>query len=370
MKRDYYEILGLTASATSTEVKSAYRKLALQFHPDRNSEHHAEEKFKEASEAYEVLSDPQKKTLYDQYGHAGLQGQGFHGFSDVGDIFSHFSDIFEDFFGFGTNRQGRGGKGRDLRLDLSISFMEAFSGAEKTVEIQRDELCRSCDGKGYPKGTEPAVCRHCGGRGQQFHSQGFFTISSTCNACRGQGKVVKEHCPDCRGKGAVSKKKKLSIKVPPGVDHGTQLFLRGEGEAGREGGIGGDLYVVVHVEEHPTFHREESDLWIEQKIHIVSAALGDEIEIETPEGKETLKIPQGTQTGELLRLRGKGMPALRGHHRGDFVVKIFVETPRKLTSRQEELLKEFHQTISPQASVESSFTKSDKKTKKGKRAWF
>jgi molecular chaperone DnaJ len=371
VKRDYYEILGLTTSATFTEVKSAYRKLALQFHPDRNPDHKAEEKFKEASEAYEVLSDPDKKMLYDQYGHAGLQGQGFHGFSDVGDIFSHFSDVFEDFFGFKTGSSGRGRtRGRDLRYDISVSFMESFTGTEKTIEFQRDETCSSCDGKGFPKGVEPMVCRHCGGRGQLFHSQGFFTISSTCNACRGQGKVVEEHCSDCRGKGVIAKKKKLSIKVPPGVDHGTQLFLREEGEPGGGGGERGDLYVVVHVEKHPTFHREENDIWIEQKINMVSAALGDEFEIETPGGKETIQVSKGTQSGEQVKLRGKGMPALRGHSRGDFIVRLFVETPRSLTSRQKELLEEFRRTQGPTPKTQSSFTKKDKKSKRGKKGWF
>lgn len=369
--RDYYEILGVTREASAAEIKSAYRKKALEFHPDRNPGHEAEDRFKEASEAYEVLSDSQKRSLYDQYGHAGLQGQGFHGFSDVGDIFSHFSDVFEDFFGLGTRRsRHRTGPapGHDLRYDLEVSFDEAFQGVEKKIEVERREECPACGGQGYPKGQEPIVCRHCGGKGQLYHSQGFFTISSTCGACQGQGRVVKEHCPECRGHGSVARSKKMSVKVPPGVDNGTQLCLRGEGEAGKRGGPPGDLYVVLHVAEDTRFQRHGADLHLERKVSMAAAALGLEIEVPGPEGPEQLRIPPGAQTGDILKLSGKGMPQLRDKGRGDLHVHLFVETPRKLSPKQEELLRAFLAEGGEQPG-ESSFTKSPKKSKKSKR-WF
>ena len=369
MKRDYYTILGIQRQASDVEIKSAYRKKALEYHPDRNPSHEAEERFKEASEAYEVLSDSDKRSLYDQFGHAGLDRQGFHGFSDVGDIFSHFSDIFEDVFGFGGGRaRGRSApaQGRDLRYDLEVSFDEAFHGAEKKIEIERHEACESCDGQGYPKGQEPMLCRHCGGKGQLYHSQGFFTISTPCAACQGQGRVVREHCPACRGRGTVAQVKKLSVKIPPGVDSGVQLCLRHEGEGGQRGGPPGDLYVVLHVQPDLRFERDGAELHLEYKISMVAAALGAEVEVPVPEGSEKLHIPPGAQSGDILQVSGKGMPQLRHKGRGDLHVHLFVETPKKLSARQEELLRAF---AAESETKEENFAKSPKKSKKTKR-WF
>ncbi|HKY64294.1 MAG TPA: molecular chaperone DnaJ [bacterium] len=371
MKRCYYEILELDRQAGDGEIKTAYRKKALEFHPDRNPSHEAEERFKEASEAYEVLSDPQKRSLYDRFGHAGLQRQGFHGFDDVGDVFSHFSDIFEDFFGFSRGGGRRGGPqpGRDIRFDIRLKFSEAFSGIEQKIDVPRQEECELCGGQGYPKGQEPLVCRHCGGKGELYQSRGFFTISTTCNACQGHGKVVKEHCKDCRGQGSVAKSKRLTVKVPPGVDNGTQLCLRGEGEAGRRGGPRGDLYVVLTVEEDERFQRQGPDLHHQRKVSMVAAALGEEIEVPVPEGGEKLRIPPGAQTGDVLKLSGKGMPSLRDKRRGDLHVHLFVETPRDLSPEQAELLQAFRKTLGDSPGPESSFTKSRKKSKKS-RTWF
>jgi len=371
VKRDYYEILGVQREASANEIKTAYRKKALECHPDRNPSHEAEELFKEASEAYEVLSDPPKRQLYDQFGHAGLRNQGFHGFEDVGDIFSHFSDVFEDFFGMG-GRRGRSrtgpAAGRDIRYDLEVGFLEAFHGVEKKIEVERQEECTRCGGQGYPKGQEPMVCRHCGGKGQLYHSQGFFTISTACGACQGQGRVVKEHCPDCRGHGTVAKAKKMSVKVPPGVDTGTQLCLRGEGEAGKRGGPAGDLYVVLHVEEDERFQRHGADLHFQSKVAMAAAALGLEIEVPSPEGVEKLRIPPGAQTGDVLKLAGKGMPSLREKRRGDLHVHLFVQTPKDLSPKQRELLEAFLRE-GGETLKESSFTKAPKKSKKSK-GWF
>ena len=371
MKRCYYEILEIDRQAGDSEVKTAYRRKALEFHPDRNPSHEAEERFKEASEAYEVLSDPQKRALYDRFGHAGLQRQGFHGFDDVGDVFSHFSDIFEDFFGQRSGRHRHGPQpGRDIRYDLSLEFSAAFSGIEEKIDVPRQEECELCGGQGYPKGQEPMVCRHCGGKGELYQSRGFFTISAACTACQGHGKVVKEHCKDCRGQGSISKIKRLNVKVPPGVDNGTQLCLRSEGEAGKRGGPRGDLYVVLHVQEDERFQRQGSDLHHERKISMISAALGEEMEVPCPEGSEKLRIPPGAQTGDVLKLPGKGMPSLRDKRRGDLHVHLFVETPKDLSPEQAELLQAFRKTLGgPETGPESSFTKPAKKSKKS-RAWF
>ncbi|MGH7829334.1 MAG: molecular chaperone DnaJ, partial [Candidatus Binatia bacterium] len=330
------------------------------------------------SEAYEVLSDSERRAVYDQFGHAGLEGRGFHGFSDVGDIFSHFSDIFEDFFGFGGGpfgrRQERANHGRDLQYQLSVSFEEAYRGVEKKIEIARAETCAACHGKGYPEGSEPMTCPHCQGRGQLYHSQGFFTISSACSACQGRGRVVREHCPECAGKGLTQVRRKLSVKVPPGVDNGVQLCLRAEGEGGRGGGRPGDLYVVLHVEEHPHFKRQGADLILEKRVNFVQAALGAEIEAQTPEGGETLRLPKGVETGQVLRLKGKGMPQLKHKGFGDLLVRIFVETPKELSAEQEALLIAFAKTLEKteiEAPAESFFTKSSKKPKKSpQRKWF
>ncbi len=371
MKRCYYETLGVSRQATEAEIKGAYRKMALQFHPDRNAHDEAEEKFKEASEAYEVLSDAQKRVIYDQFGHAGLEGRGFHPFTDVGDIFSHFSDIFEDFFGFGSTRSASRAsqRGRDLRYDLGLSFEESYRGCEKKIEIQKQVSCEACGGLGYPKGHEPVTCRDCGGRGQLLHSQGFFTISTACSACAGQGKVVREHCKLCRGQGVTSKSKKINVKIPAGVDTGMQLCVRGEGEEGR-GGSSGDLYVVMEVEPHPRLHRQGVDLILEKPISIVQAALGEDIQIEGPDGPERIAVPPGSQTGDILRLNHKGMPHVREKKNGDLLVHLFVETPKGLSERQKELLRAFERELEPgKKEPESSFTKAKKDSKK-KPKWF
>ncbi len=345
IRRDYYEVLGVPRDATEEQIKKAYRQLALKYHPDRNpGDKEAEEAFKEASEAYEVLRDPEKRSLYDRYGHEGLRNTGFQGFSSFDDIFSSFSTIFEDFFDFGPRRRRRRSgpiRGDDLRYDLVITFMEAAKGGTKKVDLEKEEACEACNGMGYPPGSPPATCPTCGGAGQVRRTQGFFSIATTCNHCRGRGIVFQETCRACRGRGRVLKKKTLSLKIPPGVDDGSQLRLVGEGGPGINGGPPGDLYVVLHVEAHDFFERDGDQLICQVPISFTQAALGGEIEIPTLEGTETLKIPKGTQTGDVLRLKGAGMPNLRTGKKGDLLVHIFVKTPRNLTARQEALLKEF-----------------------------
>lgn len=343
MKRCYYEILEIDRNAGEEVVKTAYRKKALAFHPDRNNSADAEELFKEASEAYEVLSDPQKRQIYDRYGHEGLDRRGMHhGYADVSDIFSHFTDIFDDFFGFGGGVRGRNGPrpGRDLRYDLAINFRESYQGVEKKIQVSRYESCEECDGKGHPADAPPQTCPHCHGRGQLVHSQGFIAFSSTCSACGGQGKVLTKFCKTCEGLGRVEQAKSLKVKVPPGIDHGMQLCLRGEGEAGEVGHRSGDLYVVIHVQPDGRFHREGDHLVIRQKVNVVQAALGRTITVETLDGKEELKLPEGVQSGEVLKMKGRGMPRLQKSGRGDLLVQILVETPRKLTKKEKKLLEE------------------------------
>ena len=343
-KRDYYEVLGVGRSASEDEIKKAYRKLALQYHPDRNPGNaEAEEAFKEASEAYEVLRDPEKRGLYDRFGHDGLRNTGFQGFTNFDEIFSSFSSIFEDFFDFGprTRRRRTGPmRGDDLRYDLGIDFMVAAKGGTKDIEIEKEESCEECSGMGYPKESPPITCEACGGAGQVRRTQGFFSIATTCNQCRGRGVVYSEVCKGCRGSGRILRKKPLNLKVPPGVDHGSQLRLVGEGGPGVNGGPAGDLYVVLHVEPHDFFERDGDRLMCQIPISFPQAALGAEIEIPTLDGIETLKIPKGTQTGDVLRMRGHGMPNVRSGRKGDLHVHLFVRTPTNLDERQEELLKE------------------------------
>ena len=349
MKRCYYDILEVSRQASAQEVKSAYRKKALEYHPDRNTTPEAEGLFKEASEAYEVLSDSQKRAIYDQFGHEGLDRQGMHhGYSDVGDIFSHFSDIFEDFFGFGTSRRAsnRPRMGRDLRYNLEINFMEAYEGSEKKIKIPRLETCEECEGRGAPKGVEPKICPHCGGRGQLLHNQGFISISSTCGSCRGQGQVLDEFCSHCQGSGQTEKTKQLKVKIPGGVEDGMQLCLRGEGEGGLNGGPPGDLYVHLHLPEDERYHREGQHLIVEERVSMFSAILGDKIEVETPKGTEKIDLPPGTETGNQIKIKGKGMPNLQGRSRGDLYVTVFVETPKKLTKEQKKILNKLKDSFS------------------------
>jgi len=341
-KKDYYEVLGVGREAGDDELKKAYRKVALKYHPDRNQgDPAAEERFKEASEAYQVLSDEESRAKYDRFGHAAFeQGGGFdfnaQGFEDI------FGDIFGDFFGGGRGRgRGRATRGEDLRYDLEIEFEEAIFGVEKTIKVPRLATCSQCDGEGTRDGASRETCLACAGAGQVRYQQGLFSIARTCSECQGAGTVIRDPCLECGGAGAVRNQQSLSVKIPAGVDHGSRLKLRGEGEAGHRGGPSGDLYVVMHVREHPIFRRDGTDVLCDMPIGMTQAALGTELEVPTPHGVVKMRIPSGTQSGKVFRLRGKGAPDLRGYGHGDALVRVAVETPRKLTKRQKELLEEF-----------------------------
>ncbi len=347
-KRDYYEVLGVARGASDDDLKKAYRRLAVQFHPDRNpGDKQAEERFKELNEAYQVLSDPDKRAKYDRLGHAAFQGPqgagGFGGFDFSQGFEEVFSDIFGDFFGTGRGRsRSRNRRGEDLRYDLEIEFEEAARGTEKVIKFQRLTMCEACNGTRARGGTEGArACPTCRGTGQVRTQQGFFSISTTCGQCRGEGAVIADPCPQCQGQGRIRKPVSLSVRIPPGVDNGSRLKLRNEGEAGFAGGHGGDLYVVVHVKEHPLFVRQDNDVVIEVPVSFPQAALGNEIEVPTLDGKIKLKVPAGTQSGKVFRLKGKGFADLHGYGSGDQLVRITVETPRRLSARQRELLEEF-----------------------------
>ncbi len=346
MSTDYYKILGVFAQASAEEIKKSYRKLAMKYHPDRNPDNKdAEDKFKEAAEAYEVLGDLEKRKIYDQYGIEGLRNSGYSGPGNSEDIFSSFGDIFSDLFGFGGGGRGRQGGpivGSDLRYDLSISFMEAVLGVEKKIELTKRDTCWTCEGTGLRPGHSPETCVSCQGRGQVIRAQGPFRVSTTCPQCRGEGEIIKEPCADCNGRGLVNKKKTVSLKIPAGVDSGARMRLRSEGEGGRKGGPAGDLYVVLYVEPHEFFHREGNDIICELPISFGQAALGDTIsEVPTIHGETELTIPKGTQTGQTFTLHGKGVAFLRGNGKGDMNIIAKVRTPQNLTKRQKELLKEF-----------------------------
>lgn len=354
-KRDYYEVLGVSKTATPEEMKKAYRKLAVQFHPDKNPGNaEAEAKFKEASEAYEVLSNPEKRRAYDQFGHAGAQagfgGGGFGGFggarggaSPFGDLNDIFGDIFSEVFGgSGGGRSGsRATRGSDLRYNLSVSFEEAAFGCEKTISVPRESSCKTCKGTGAKPGTSVTTCGSCRGTGEIRFQQGFFTLSKTCPDCNGQGTLIKEKCSDCRGSGRTSETTKLAVKIPAGIDSGQRLKLRGEGEAGTNGGPAGDLYVVVEVKPHPIFERDEFDIHCEVPISFPQAALGSEVDVPTLEGTVKLKIPAGTQSQKRFRLKGKGIAHVGGRGRGDLLVTAVVEVPTKLNGEQKQLLEKF-----------------------------
>jgi len=344
-KRCYYEILNVSRGATEEEIKKSYRRLAMQCHPDRNpGNREAEEKFKEAAEAYEVLSDPQKREIYNQYGHEGLSSSGFRGFSGFEDIFSSFGDVFGDIFGFSNGRtrsRTSARAGADLRYDLQITFMEAAFGLTRDITIEKLERCHECGGSGSAPGTAPEVCSRCRGRGQVTQSSGFFSISTTCPNCRGQGQTISHPCRNCRGGGRERVSKTVQIKIPAGVETGSRLRLRGEGEQGEYGGPSGDLYVFIHVQDHEFFQRSDDDIICRVPISFVQASLGDNIEVPTLTGTEKLKIPRGTQTGKIFRLKGKGIAHLRGFGRGDQIIETVVTIPTNLNKRQEELLKEF-----------------------------
>ncbi|MBW2519761.1 MAG: molecular chaperone DnaJ [Deltaproteobacteria bacterium] len=345
-KRDYYEVLGVNRNASDTEIKKAYRKLAIQCHPDKNpGDHAAEERFKELSEAYAVLSDGQKRALYDQYGHAGVDQSGGFGFSSGGFGGTPFEDLFGDIFGdiFGTGRRsGRGGRrGDDLRYNLSIAFEEAAFGLETKIQLPRHQHCETCHGSGAKPGTSPVSCPSCSGTGQVRFQQGFFSLTRPCPDCQGEGKKVVDPCSNCHGTGLVRSKKNISLKIPAGIETGNRLKLTGEGEPGSQGGPPGDLYVVISVKDHPIFQREGNNVLCELPVSITQAALGCELEVPTLEGKVKLKIPAGTQSGKVFKLADKGIPVLQGYGRGDQLVVARVETPTKLTARQKELLEEF-----------------------------
>lgn len=349
-KRDYYEVLGVSKTATEAEMKKAYRRLAMKYHPDRNqgeAGEEAEAKFKEAKEAYEVLSDANSRAAYDQFGHAGVKssaagGAGAHG--------AGFRDIFDEMFGdiFGGARGGGGGtqayRGADLRYDLELSLEDAIEGTTVKIKVPTSVTCTSCDGSGAKKGTTPSTCGTCGGAGQVRMQQGFFSVQQTCPHCRGKGKVISDPCEECHGAGRVKETKTLSVKVPPGVDTGDRIRLSGEGEAGQHGGPSGDLYVQMVVREHPIFTRQENNLYCEVPISIVTAALGGELEVPTLNGKVNLKIPSETQTDKLFRLRGKGVRSVHGGPVGDLVCRVIVETPVSLNSEQKELLRQFEES--------------------------
>jgi len=339
-KRDCYEILGVLKNASDQDIKSAYRKLALKYHPDKNpGDKEAEEKFKEAAEAYSILSDTEKRARYDSYGYSGIQG-GFSGFDPS--TFGDFGDILGEFFGFGDifgGRRRRGGpeRGSDLRYDLKIEFKEAASGLKTKIKIPRQETCADCEGRGAPKGKEPTKCSACGGSGQQRYQQGFFSVSRTCQQCGGSGKIITEPCETCKGRGRTLKEKTLEVRIPAGVDNGSRLRIQGEGESGLHNGPSGDLFVVIYVEEHPFFQRQGSDIYCQIPIGVTQAVLGSEYLVPTLEEDEKLKIPEGTQTGTVFRLRGKGVPILGERGRGDQYVTINVIIPTKLTKEQRQL---------------------------------
>ena len=344
-KRCYYEILGVERGATDDEIKKSYRKLAMQCHPDRNpGNREAEENFKEAAEAYEVLSDAEKRDIYNRYGHEGLNGAGYRGFSGFEDIFSSFGDIFGDVFGFNTGRsrsRSAARAGADLRYDLQISFMDAALGTSTEIALAKYTLCGACRGSACAPGTSPQICDRCNGRGQVMQSSGFFSISSTCPKCRGQGGVIASPCKECSGAGKVRIEKTVQLKIPAGVETGSRLRLRGEGEEGDQGGPTGDLYDVIEVKPHETFQRNGDDLSCRVPVTFVQAALGGSVDAPTLTGTEKLKIPRGTPTGKVFRLKGKGIAHVRGYGRGDQIIETVVTVPSNLTKKQEELLREF-----------------------------
>jgi len=345
-KRDYYEVLGIPKDADAGTMKKSYRKLAMQFHPDRNPDNpEAAAKFKEAAEAYDVLSDDEKRARYDRFGHEGLRGAGYQGFEGgFEDIFSAFGDMFGDLFG-GGRRGGRSGgtrpaRGDDLRYDLSIDFETPVTGGSEEISLTRNEPCDTCEGTGGKPGTQPVSCSTCGGHGEVLQRQAFLQIRTTCPSCRGQGRSYEEPCSGCSGRKRIPTERKLTVNVPAGVDDGMRLRLSGEGEPGWLGGPPGDLYVFIHVRPHEIFERHGDDIICRLDLSFAQAALGAKIDVPIIDGEDSIEIPGGTETGDLLRIRGQGMPNVRGGRRGDQIMHCFVRTPKKLTERQKELFKE------------------------------
>ncbi len=345
-KRDYYDVLGVDRSASNGQISEAYRKLALKYHPDRNpGDEGVVAKFKEAAEAFEVLSHAEKRARYDRYGQAGLEGGGAPQFHDVGDIFAAFGDIlgegfFGDLFGQGRGRGNRPRKGADIRCDVTLDLLEAAHHTAKIVQFERHQQCETCGGSGAKRGTQPEACSYCGGRGVVVQAAGIFSMQTTCPSCRGSGKVIRQRCSDCRGSGFVPRRVTRKVDIPAGVDTGTQMRLGGEGEPSGSGGPPGDCYCVIHVKEHPLFHREGPHLICQVPITYPQAALGAVLEVPTLDGCEEVTIPAGSQPGDVLALRGRGMPDPRHYGRGDLMVQLVIEVPKKLTQRHEEVLRE------------------------------
>lgn len=361
-KRDYYEVLGVSRTSTEGELKAAFRKLAMQHHPDRNpGDKDCEHRFKELNEAYDVLKDGDKRAAYDRFGHAAFEhggmGGGGHGFG--ADFASTFSDIFEDLFGMGGRRGATRGTGRergaDLRYNMEISLEEAFEGKTAQIRIPTPVTCETCSGTGAKAGTKPKACASCGGAGRIRHAQGFFTLERTCPTCQGRGQVIEDPCGSCAGSGRVTRERTLSVNIPAGVEDGTRIRLAGEGEAGVRGGPAGDLYIFLALAAHPFFQRDGADLYCRVPISMVTAALGGDFEVPTVDGERSrVKVPGGTQSGRRFRLTGKGMPVLRSKQTGDMYVQVTVETPQNLTKKQRDLLAEFNRLSSEQTQPESS----------------
>src|ERR671937_127257 len=357
-KRCYYDVLGVERTADESELKSAFRKLAMKWHPDRNpGDKSSEVRFKEINEAYEILKDADKRAAYDRFGHAAFEhaGPGAGGF---GDVASAFADIFDDLFGMGGGRRGRGGgreRGADLRYNMEITLEEAFAGKNAQIRIPTSVTCEACSGSGAKSGTRPKACPTCGGQGRIRHAQGFFTLERTCPNCQGRGQVISNPCPSCSGSGRVTRERGLSVNIPPGVEDGTRIRLAGEGEAGVRGGPAGDLYIFLSIGGHPFFQRESADLHGRVPISMVQAALGGEFEVPTiDKGKTRVKIPAGTQSNRRFRIASKGMPVLRSRQTGDMYVQVVVETPQNLTRKQQELLAEFEKLSSGATQPEAS----------------
>ncbi len=345
-KKDYYEVLGVARNASEAELKKAYRRLAMKYHPDRNPDNaEAEASFKEAKEAYEILTDAQKRAAYDQFGHAGVDpsmGAGGGARGGFGDI---FEDVFGDIFGGGRSSRSRAHRGSDLRYDLSMTLEEAVQGKTVKIQVPTQITCKACEGTGAKKGSTPQTCTTCAGQGQVRIQQGFFSVQQTCPRCQGSGKMITDPCASCNGHGRVQENKTLSVKIPAGVDTGDRIRLSGEGEAGENGGPAGDLYVQVNIKEHPLFTRDGNNLYCEMPVSFTTVALGGDIDVPTLDGRVKLKIPSGTQTGKMFRLQGKGVSSVHDSHKGDLMCRVLVETPVNLSSDQKELLKNFEESL-------------------------